>query len=68
MRLGRIIAYLKTTEEIKAGLKIAKLIFTIILYLHCFGCIWYYIVKQDNKWVPPMNYNDGEGNFTFYSS
>ena len=65
MRLGRIIAYLKTTAETKAFYKICQLIFSIILYLHCFGCTWFYIAKQDLIWIPPMNYNDGPINFNF---
>jgi hypothetical protein len=65
MRLGRIIAYLRVTAEVKAGLQIIKLIFSIILYLHCFGCTFYYIAKSDKTWVPPINYNDGEANFSF---
>lgn len=47
MRLNKIITYLRSTEEFKALLKLLKLIFFLIMYLHCFGCIWWLLVKDD---------------------
>ena len=26
------------------------------MYLHCVGCAWYYIVKQNKEWIPPLDY------------
>lgn len=43
-------------EDIKMTLKFIKLIFFLILYLHFTGCMWYFIVKQDEKWIPPLDY------------
>ena len=60
LRLSKIIAYLRSTEEVKAGLKLLKLVFFLMLYLHCFACAWYLLVKQQKKWIPPMNYNDSD--------
>ena len=58
MRLNKIITYLRSNEQVKALLKLLKLIFFLVLYLHCFGCVWYLMVNAQKMWVPPMNYND----------
>ena len=47
LRLNKIIAYLRSTEELKAFLKLVKLTFFLIIYLHCMGCIWWFIVSRD---------------------
>lgn len=46
-RLGRIIDNLNIKDDIKMTLKLAKLIFFLILYIHAVGCFWWYIVKAD---------------------
>jgi len=46
-RLGRIIARLNVSEDIKNSLKLFQLIFFIIIYIHCSGCAWYAIVNID---------------------
>jgi hypothetical protein len=56
LRLGRIITYLNLKDDIKMSLKLAKLFFFLIIYLHCFGCVWFFFVKQDKKWIPPLDY------------
>ena len=58
LRLNKIITYLRSTEEFKAFLKLVKLIFYLVMYLHCFGCLWWLLVSQTNIWIPPMQYND----------
>ena len=58
LRLNKIITYLRSTEEFKAFLKLNKLVFLLVMYLHCFGCVWWMIVDTDSQWIPPMNYND----------
>ena len=30
--------------------------FFLILYLHLIGCIWFFIVKKDESWMPPLDY------------
>ena len=39
--------------------------FFLILYLHLQGCIWFFIVMQDETWIPPLDYVWVET--TFYS-
>jgi hypothetical protein len=26
------------------------------MYMHCQGCVWYLLVKDDQKWLPPLDY------------
>ena len=65
LRLNKIITYLRSTEEIKAGLKVIKLIFFLIMYLHCFGCIWYMIVKEEQIWVHPLLYGNEDVTYLY---
>jgi hypothetical protein len=37
LRLGRIISIMKVKDDIKLSLRLLKLIFFLILYLHCLG-------------------------------
>ena len=67
MRLNKIITYLRSTEEFKAMLKLLKLIFFLVMYLHCFGCIWWLVVRDDANWIPPMNYNDSDDFYFVHS-
>ena len=50
-RLGRIIAYLNVKEDTKVILKLAKLVFFLIMYIHLVGCCWYWIVSQEKEWI-----------------
>ena len=43
-------------DSVKASLRLGKLIFFLLLYIHFFGCIWFFIVRQDKTWLPPMDY------------
>ena len=43
-RLGRIIERMNVTQDMKNALKLFKLIFVIIIYIHCLACLWYVIV------------------------
>jgi hypothetical protein len=55
-RIGTTIAYLNVRSEIKIILKLAKLVFFLMLYLHLVGCTWYFIVKSEKEWIPPLDY------------
>jgi len=56
LRLSRLITYLNLKSELKMSLKLAKLIFFLILFLHWLGWVWFFIVKQNEKWLPPLDY------------
>ena len=47
LRLGRIIAYLNLKDDVKMSLKLMKLVFFLVIYIHCWACLWFLIVKGD---------------------
>lgn len=55
-RLGHIIKSMNVTHDIKNMLKLSKLIFVIIIYIHCLACLWYVIVTVNKQWRPPLEY------------
>lgn len=52
------------------SLKLIKLIFLLMIYIHCFGCAWFLIIKDTEDgpyfWMPPLDYLWVDTNF--YSS
>ena len=65
LRLSRIIGHNKSSEEFKAFLKLNKLVFFLLIYLHVFGCVWWMLVSDDQNWVPPIEYRDFEWYFLY---
>lgn len=47
----------------KNALKLFKLIFVIIIYIHCLACLWYVIVTNAEEWKPPLDYIDPDADF-----
>lgn len=45
-RLSSIINNLNLREQLKMTIKIIKLCFFLILYVHVIACMWYYLVRQ----------------------
>lgn len=37
------------------SLKLVKLVFFLILYLHWVAWLWFYIVRQNKIWIPPLD-------------
>lgn len=62
-RLSRIIARLNVPADIKNSLKLFQLIFMIVLYMHCQGCAWYFLVVQDEQWRPALDSADPDADF-----
>ena len=56
LRLSRLITHLNLKNEVKISLRLIKLVFFVVLYLHCIGCIWFYIVDRNRDWIPPLDY------------
>lgn len=52
LRISRIIAFLKVSGDVKAGLRIFKMVLYLIVYLHCYSCLWWYQVKESAYWIP----------------
>jgi len=57
LRLSRIIAYMNSTNDVKLSLRLFKLCFFLVLYLHCTACLLYYVARFDesDKWIPGYN-------------
>ena len=56
-RLGKLITKLNITEDAKLMLKLFKLVFNILLFIHCVGCTWFYVVNTpDPVWIPPTDF------------
>ena len=54
-RLSKLITYMNSTDDVKHSLKIIKLCFFLVLYIHISGCIWVYINHfniDEEKWIP----------------
>lgn len=43
-------------EDYALSLKIIRLIFFLVIYLHLIACLWYFLVRIDNEWMPPLDY------------
>ena len=56
MRLQSIINNMNIREQLKMTLKIVNFCFLLVLYVHIVACIWYYIVRQNMAWVPPLDF------------
>lgn len=56
LRLSRLITYMNLQDDVKMSLRLGKLIFFLIIYIHCVGCVWFFIVKQNENWIPPLDY------------
>lgn len=56
LRLSRIIMYMNLKDDIKMSLKLVKLVFFLVMYIHCQGCAWQLIVKGNKQWIPPLDY------------
>ena len=47
VRLNRLISSMNAERKLKSLLKIIKLTFFLMLYVHCQGCVWHFLVKAD---------------------
>lgn len=54
-RINKLVAYMNVREDTKISLNITKLFFYLSIYFHILGCLWYYIVSQSKKWIPPLD-------------
>lgn len=59
LRLSKIIRFLRTTNDVKASLRIFKMVLFLMVYLHCYTCGWWVIVISSKKWIPPMDQSFG---------
>ena len=51
--------YLNLKQDIKASIKLIKLIFFLLMYVHFIACIWFYIINVKKEWIPPLDFING---------
>jgi Ion transport protein len=51
-RFTKVISFLNATEDVKLSLKLLKLLFYLVIYLHLQGCAWFLYTKWDRTWLP----------------
>ena len=54
-RLNKIVTYMNVKEDVKIYLKLAKMFFFLSIYFHILGCLWFYMVNVQKKWIPPLD-------------
>ena len=54
-RLGRIIEKMNVKEDVKLAMKLAQLIFFLIMFIHIQACVWFKIVQTDETWQAPLD-------------
>lgn len=54
-RITKIISRLNVDYTSKQMLRLSQLVLLIVIYIHCTGCLWFLLVKQDALWVPPLD-------------
>lgn len=59
LRLNKIIMYLNVKKDIKGWIRLFKVVFFLMMYIHTSACIWFVIVSQDRLWIPPNQYMKG---------
>ena len=52
LRLNQLFQFLSVETDIKASMKLGKMIFFLIVYIHLYACLWWLMVKNDKSWVP----------------
>lgn len=54
-RFFKILNSLSLKEQNKAFVKICYYFSIFLCYLHLSACIWYYIIRWHDQWIPPFN-------------
>lgn len=55
-RVSSFITEMNYTMENKAVFKVIYLILVMTLYIHINACVWYYIIKEEEIWVPNLDF------------
>lgn len=48
--------YLNVNHNIKASIKLIKLVLFLFMYVHFIACFWFYIIDMEKEWIPPIDY------------
>lgn len=58
-RISVVITNLNIKSGSKALMKVAWLVTSLFLYLHVIACLWNYIVRDTERWVPNKDFPFG---------
>ena len=47
LRINKLIQFMQTSEDVKAGASLFNIVFFLIIYLHCFACALWMLVKNE---------------------
>jgi hypothetical protein len=53
LRLSKIINNIRLSESKKIVIRIAQIVLSVVMYVHCIGCAWVVLVEIKEKWMPP---------------
>lgn len=53
LRLTRIVKFLELADDTVNEIKVGVNIFFIMVFLHCFTCFFYYMIRDKQSWIPP---------------
>ena len=53
LKLEKIISYLNVEEHVKQFINLCKMILFLVIYIHCFACMWWYMATLEPVWVIP---------------
>ena len=66
LRLNKIISYMNVDEDIKASMKLTKIIFFLILYIHLYCCLYWMVADDTQDWWPLSVVNTVDDYTEFY--
>jgi len=55
-RISQVIRNSNIKVDIKVGFKVLQLMFYMILYIHVFACLWFFLSKDAEEWVLNMDF------------
>ena len=58
LRLSRLIDYLNQSDDFKLQLKLAKMCFFVLVYLHFTTCLWFLIIEIANDAADEKDVDD----------
>lgn len=60
VRIGRLLRFTRTKDNVKVLMRLGMIILYILLWVHLTSCLWFYIIKQKEEWVPTTDYLTGK--------
>lgn len=49
-------------------MNLLKMIFFLVIYIHCFACFWWYLIREDKVWLLPKYQSQPDMYALYYDS